>query len=166
MLEEDGQVGFGYVAEEDIVCHRSSQLRFLWPIRCLAVNGSNKLRQVSVAQLLPDREILSDVIPIMVYHTLKKVSTGGGNLPAIADHVFLQSGRSQGVEPGVSSGCDRLPRQMPDVPTDAIHRQDALARVVIRNSLDCAQEFTACKTQLAYKRVVHGDMILSRDVLC
>ena len=151
----------------------------LWPIRCFAVNRADKLRQAAVSQLLADRQVLSDMIPIMIDYPLKKVSINVGDLFTITGRMLSQFGGGERVEPGVSGGCDRmpgrqhlcerrragwsaickipvdfpqkhftlskvkevsllLPRQMPDVPTDAIHGQDAFAGVVIAHAFDRA----------------------------
>lgn len=58
-----------------------------------------------------------------------------------------------------------LPRQMTDVPTDAIHRQEAFAGVVITDAFDRAHEFTAGKAELGDERVGHGWRFLSRSVV-
>src|SRR6185503_14083676 len=127
------------------------------------------------------------MIPIMIDYPLKKVSINVGDLFTVASRMFLQSGGSERVEPGISGGCDRmprgqhlikrrragwstickapvdfpqkhltvpkvqevsllLPRQVPNVPADAIHGQDAFAGILIPHAFDCAQELTACKT--------------------
>ena len=64
-----------------------------------------------------------------------------------------------------------LPRQMTDVPTDAVHRQQALARICVGDAFDRAHEFTAGETELVNEWVGHKlevtletGLLLERDV--
>jgi hypothetical protein len=60
-----------------------------------------------------------------------------------------------------------LAGEMPNAPTDAVHRQDATARLFIAETNECALELAACKAQLQNKRMGHYDtskeQILSID---
>jgi hypothetical protein len=44
---------------------------------------------------------------------------------------------------------------MPNHPTDAIHRHNPMASVLIRNAFQTANKFTAGKTKLGYEWVSH-----------
>jgi hypothetical protein len=46
--------------------------------------------------------------------------------------------------------------QVPDVPTDAVHRQELFAGVSILQALECAPEFVTRKAQLEYQWVRHS----------
>ena len=140
-------------------------------------------------QALPDRRVLTDVIPVVVEHALQQRAEDVLALLPVHDDVRLQRLRRHRVQPPVRRLGDLppslphlierwrarrrpvgellvdvrqqhlllsavepipllLPRQVPHVPRDAVHRQNASPRFLFRHALKPPPKFAPREPQL------------------
>jgi hypothetical protein len=81
-----------------------------WMIGRFAIDIADKLRQAVVSQLLPDRHVLADVIPVMVNHALEEITVDASRLLAVMEDMLFEFRRRQGIQPWICGSCDRFPR--------------------------------------------------------
>jgi hypothetical protein len=135
-----------------------------WAIGCFAVNIADKDRQAGMPQLLTEGYVLAKVVPVVLDHPLKQISVRIRNGLALPDHIlfqhFLERGRAGGSTVGkvfvnlrqqhlplslIQETSLLLPGQVPDIPTDTVHWQNAFTRFGFLDVFDGAQEFTTRK---------------------
>ncbi len=73
---------------------------------------AHKLWQIGMPQELPNRHIFAGVVPVVVDGVLKQIAKDQVAGLAVNQHMLLQRGRRDGIQPGVA-GLGDLP---PDVP--------------------------------------------------
>lgn len=84
-------------------------------------------------------------------HVNQRRRTGGSSVGEHLVDLREQEGFALRVEQEVPL---LLPGQVPDVPTDAVHGHQPLARLIIAQVFQCALEFAAGKAQLLYEWMV------------
>src|SRR5215813_1662118 len=110
-----------------------SPASLLEAIGCLVVDIADKLWQIGVPQLLPDRQILARMIPVMIDHPLQQVAKGEVEGLSI-DHKCArlhQVGGCKVIEPGVGRAGDRVP-SLPDISERRGTRRRTVGELVVK----------------------------------